>query len=62
MHFIVHISLYLLLCLVIALIGRHRKLTFWGYFLACIIFTPLIGMVLVIASDPRIPKKEDDDD
>jgi len=55
MHLIVIIVLYLLLCLLMGLLGRNRKLGFWGYFFGSIILTPIIGLILLLASDPRKP-------
>lgn len=43
---------YLLLVLFIAVLGRYRKLGFWGYFFASLLLTPLVGFLLLIASDP----------
>jgi hypothetical protein len=45
--------LYLLVCLLIALAGMNRKFGFWGYLFASLLLTPLIGLLLVISSDPR---------
>ncbi len=55
MHPIVMIVVYLLLCLLMGLLGRHRKFGFWGYFFGSIVLTPVIGLLLVLASDPRKP-------
>jgi len=35
------------------LLGRKRKLGFWGYFFGSVVLTPVIGLILVLASDPR---------
>jgi hypothetical protein len=50
---IVLILIYLLLSLVMGLLGRNRKFGFWGYFFGSIVLTPLIGLLLVLASDSR---------
>jgi len=55
MHIIVIVVLYLLLCLLLGLMGRNRKFGFWGYFFGSIVVTPVIGLLLVLASDPRKP-------
>jgi hypothetical protein len=47
------ILLWLFLSLVVALFGINRKFGFWGYFFASIILTPIIGLLLVLVSDPR---------
>ena len=39
--------------LAFAVFGSNRKFGFWGYFFASLLFTPLIGVLLVIASDKR---------
>jgi hypothetical protein len=48
--------LNLALAFVIGFIGRKRRLGFWGHFFASILFTPIIGILLVVAS--RSPKRE----
>lgn len=44
---------YLILVAVVAYIGKDRKFGFWGNFLCSFAFTPLIGLVIVFASDKR---------
>ncbi|MDL2207792.1 hypothetical protein LJB82_03615 [Desulfovibrio sp. OttesenSCG-928-M16] len=44
--------LYILCCMFIAWLGRNYRFGFWGYFFACLFFSPLIGCLLVIASKP----------
>ena len=44
---------YILSCLVVALFGTNRKFGFWGYFFAAMALTPLVGIFIVLASDPR---------
>lgn len=46
-------ALYIVVSLVIGLFGMNRKFGFWGYFFASLFLTPLVGVVLVLASDPR---------
>ncbi|WP_417655950.1 hypothetical protein [Pseudidiomarina aestuarii] len=48
-----YVLLYLLLCATVAYMGRNRKLGFWGYLFASMLFTPLIGVVLLLASDKK---------
>ncbi len=50
---IVLILTYILICYLVALTGRNRKFGFWGYFFASILLTPIMGILLVIASDTR---------
>ena len=44
---------YLGACIVIGIMGRRRKLGSWGYFFGSILLTPIIGFLLLMASDPR---------
>lgn len=50
--------IYFAACLVLATIGRNRKFGFWGYLFASLLFSPVIGIFLVLASDPRPPVAE----
>lgn len=45
--------IYLATCLLIGALGRHRKLGFWGYFFGSIVLSPIVGALLVVASDRR---------
>ncbi|MCG8634475.1 MAG: hypothetical protein MI863_11650 [Desulfobacterales bacterium] len=53
MHLIFMVTIYLLLSFLMGLMGRNRKLGFWGYFYGSILLTPVIGLLLVLASDSR---------
>ena len=44
---------YVSIAAIIAFAGRRRKFHFWGYFFAGVILTPIVGLLLVLASDPR---------
>ncbi len=46
---------YFGLCFLIAYLGRERKFGFWGYLAASVILDPVIGLLLVLASDRRMP-------
>ena len=48
--------LYVLLCLLVALIGMNRKFGFLGYFFCSLFLTPAVGVIVVLASDER-PKQ-----
>jgi len=50
---IVIILLYLGLSLLVAILGRKRKWGFWGYLWSSILFTPFLGLVFLLASDPK---------
>lgn len=45
------------LSLVVAYLGMNRKFGFWGYFFSSLLFTPLVGLLLVIASTPKKPEE-----
>lgn len=44
---------YFACSLLIGILGMHRKFGFWGYFFGSLLLTPLIGVLLIVASDPR---------
>jgi hypothetical protein len=47
--------LYLILCLVVAFLGRARRIGALGFFLASLILTPLIALlILVLSADNRV--------
>ena len=50
--------LYVLICLLIGYLGKYRKFGFWGYTIAAFLLTPLMGILLLIASDER-PRQKD---
>jgi len=44
---------YVAASFIVACIGMNRKFGFWGYFFGSLLLTPLIGLLLVLASDPK---------
>ncbi len=42
-----------LVCLVIALAGSKRKMGFWGYLFASLFLSPILGILLLLVSDPK---------
>jgi hypothetical protein len=47
--------LYVLLCLVVGFLGRARRIGALGFFLASVILTPLIALlILVLSADNRV--------
>ncbi|QTA87805.1 hypothetical protein [Desulfonema magnum] len=50
-------AIYFASCLVIALAGVNKKMGFWGYLFCSIIFSPLIGLMVVLVSEKT--KKEE---
>ncbi|MCI5179797.1 MAG: hypothetical protein D3919_11590 [Candidatus Electrothrix sp. AW5] len=53
MHIAILGTVYLLSCLLMGVLGMNRKFGFWGYFFSSIVLTPIIGLLLVFASDPK---------
>jgi len=51
-----HGVILIVLCVIIGFAGRHRKFGFWGYFFCSILLTPVIGTLIVLASDPKEPE------
>jgi len=54
---VILILLNIVLAYFIGFLGRNRKLGFWGHFFASLLLTPVFGLLLIIATDPR--KDED---
>jgi hypothetical protein len=50
---LVAIITLLVLSAIVGYIGKGRKFGFWGYMACSLIFTPIIGLVIVFASDKR---------
>lgn len=46
-------TIYIGLCALVAYLGRERKFGFWGYLVASLLLDPIIGMLLVLASDKK---------
>ena len=44
------VFLYFALCFFVAFLGAERPLRFWGYFVCSLIFTPFIGVLLLVAA------------
>lgn len=43
---------YLILCTIVAILGRNKTIGFWGFFFFSAILTPIIGIaILIIAKD-----------
>ena len=47
------VILYVGLCCLLGLIGRNSKFGFWGNFWVSVVFTPLVGIVVLFAQDLR---------
>jgi hypothetical protein len=46
-------TLLIIISLIIGYWGRNCRFGFWGYFFASLLLTPLVGILLVIASRPQ---------
>jgi hypothetical protein len=44
---------YLALCVVAGAVGGRRRIGFWGFFFASVIFTPFISLLFLYFSTPR---------
>jgi len=55
---VILILVNIVLAYFIGFLGRNRKLGFWGNFFASLLLTPIIGLLLIVATDPR--KDEDE--
>lgn len=53
------IVLMIVISLIIGYFGRYRKFGFWGYFFASLLLTPLLGLLLLVASERHVPEKSD---
>ncbi|HVW22324.1 MAG TPA: hypothetical protein VHC86_14010 [Opitutaceae bacterium] len=47
------IIIALALAALVGYIGKDRKFGFWGYFFCSLLFTPVVGILLVFASNKR---------
>jgi hypothetical protein len=46
------IVLSVLASLLLGFLGRNKKLGFWGFFFASLLFTPVLGLLLLIIAGP----------
>lgn len=44
---------YLILCLIVGIYGSKRDFGFYGFFIASIVFTPLIVFAVLLLSKPE---------
>ncbi len=50
---ILAIIIYTLLSVAVGYLGRRRKLGYWGYFVTSLLFTPLVGLLVVFVSEKK---------
>jgi hypothetical protein len=44
---------YLALCVLAGILGRNRRIGFWGFFFSSIIFTPFVDLMFLYWATPR---------
>jgi hypothetical protein len=47
------VLLYLALCFLAGILGRNRRIGFWGFLFSSVIFTPVISLLFMYFSMPR---------
>lgn len=48
---------YCILCVIVGMLGSRTQIGFWGFFFLSAVFTPFIGLMLVMVGQPRgVPK------
>jgi len=52
-----YLLIYIVFCFLVGLLGKNRKMGFWGYLFFSILLTPIVGLIMVFASDPRAIRK-----
>lgn len=48
---------YLLFCFIVSFLGQKKEIGFWSAFIVSTLFTPIIGLFIVIASKQLVPEK-----
>ena len=51
------IGAYLIICFMVGLGGLDRRIGFWGHFLISVVFTPIVGVIVLCTSESR-PKQQ----
>ena len=49
---VVLILLNVALAYLVGFLGRNRRLGFWGHFFCSLLLTPVIGILLIVATEP----------
>ena len=47
------VLVYLALCLVAGIVGRNRRIGFWGFLFGSVVFTPVISLLFLYFATPR---------
>jgi hypothetical protein len=51
------IPVWLATAILVGFFGRHYRFGFWGYFFVSIFLTPIIGLLMLIAAEPKRERK-----
>jgi len=57
---VIIIFVFIVLAYFIGFLGRNRKLGFWGHFFCSLLLTPVIGLLLIAATDPVKDKDQEE--
>lgn len=57
LYYVAFAAVYILVCMLVATIGRRRKWGYWGYLWSSVLFTPFFGLLFVLAADPPPRRK-----
>jgi hypothetical protein len=47
------VLVYLALCLVAGILGRNRRIGFWGFLFCSILLTPVLSLMFLYFATPR---------
>jgi hypothetical protein len=53
MDVVILVLVYLALSLVAGIVGRNRRIGFWGFLFSSILFTPIISLLFLYFATPR---------
>jgi uncharacterized membrane protein len=55
----IFLFIYVVFCLLVAVLGVRKPLGFWGYLIGSLILTPVIGLLLIAAAgDSRVRRSD----
>ena len=55
----VFVLIYFVFCLLIAMLGMHKPLGFFGYLVSSLLLTPVIGLLLIAAAGDNRVRRSD---
>lgn len=50
---IIIVILYVILSVIVAVLGRQKTIGFWGFFFFSMVFTPVVGLAILIIAKER---------